>query len=209
VRTLMLAVTAACLTGMVSGAFAEGNPSADQIIKSLTPTGDVSKAGSRGIRLRVEQPAVAPRSSARLAPVQSVAVMRPVTTPMEPSGTEARGEAAPAVNLTVNFPSGSAELTPSAIATLDALGTALASPALAQYRFRVEGHTDTMGSADVNRTLSERRAEAVVGYIAGKFGVAKARMVPVGMGSDDPLVPTGPQVPEPRNRRVNVVNLGA
>ncbi len=30
---------------------AQGNPSADQIIKSLTPTGDVSKQGTRGIRM--------------------------------------------------------------------------------------------------------------------------------------------------------------
>ena len=80
-------------------------------------------------------------------------------------------QAAPAVNLTVNFANGSAELTPDAIRTLDALGRALASKDLASYRFRIEGHTDTVGSRDYNRALSERRAEAVVDYVAKKYGV--------------------------------------
>ena len=52
------------------------------------------------------------------------------------------------------------------IRTLDELGRALASKDLAAYRFRIEGHTDTVGSRDYNRALSERRAEAVVDYVA-------------------------------------------
>ena len=55
--------------------------------------------------------------------------------------------------------------------TLDALGKALSSADLANYRFRIEGHTDTVGSKEYNRSLSERRAEAVVSYIETKFGV--------------------------------------
>ena len=113
------------------------------------------------------------------------------------------------MNLTVNFANGSAELTPDAIRTLDALGRALASKDLAAYRFRIEGHTDTVGSRDYNRALSERRAEAVVDYVAKKFGVDPSRLQAVGMGEDGLLVPTPPQTPEPRNRRVQVINLGA
>jgi outer membrane protein OmpA-like peptidoglycan-associated protein len=113
------------------------------------------------------------------------------------------------VNLTVNFANGSADLTPDAIHTLDELGRALASKDLASYRFRIEGHTDTVGSRDYNRALSERRAEAVVDYVAKKFSVDASRLQAVGMGEDGPLVPTPPQTPEPRNRRVQVINLGA
>ncbi len=115
----------------------------------------------------------------------------------------------PAVNLTVNFATGSADLTPDAVRTLDELGSALSSKELAGYHFRIEGHTDTVGSAEYNRALSERRAEAVVDYIAKKFGVAPTRLQAVGMGEQGLMVPTPPQTAEPRNRRVQVVNLGA
>jgi len=116
---------------------------------------------------------------------------------------------APSVNLTVQFPNGSAQLTPAAMHTLDELGRALSSATLASYKFRIEGHTDTVGSAELNKSLSEQRAEAVVSYLASKFNIDKARLTPVGMGEDGLLVPTPANTPEPRNRRVQVVNLGA
>ncbi len=116
---------------------------------------------------------------------------------------------APSASLYVQFESGSAVLTPQAMAALDELGRALSSSALSTYRFRIEGHTDTVGSKASNLALSERRAAAVVAYIQQKFGVDPSRMTPVGLGSEHPLVPTGDQVPEARNRRVQIVNLGA
>jgi OmpA-OmpF porin, OOP family len=194
--------------------FAQGNPSADQIIKSLTPTGDVSRQGTRGIRL--SQPgdtapapsAVAPSSG---APARSIG--HPTMAAAKPSAAapaaSATSATAPAVDLTVNFETGSADLTADAMKTLDALGTALSSDALAHYRFRVEGHTDTVGSPGSNQALSQRRAKAVVNYIAAKFNIPVDRLVPVGMGEQDLAVKTAAQVPEPKNRRVVVVNLGA
>jgi outer membrane protein OmpA-like peptidoglycan-associated protein len=115
----------------------------------------------------------------------------------------------PAVSLTVEFKTGSAELTPHATHVLDELGRALTSSELATYRFRVEGHTDTVGTPETNKTLSEKRAEAVAAYLETKFGVPAARLEAVGVGDAQPLVPTPPQTPEARNRRVQVVNLGA
>ena len=79
---------------------------------------------------------------------------------------------------------------------------------LADYKFRIEGHTDTVGSANYNQALSERRAKAVVSYIASKYGVNTARLEPVGEGEQGLLVATPPQTPEPRNRRVQVINIG-
>ena len=113
------------------------------------------------------------------------------------------------MNLTVNFATGSADLTADAIRTLDELGRALASKDLAAYRFRIEGHTDTVGSRDYNRALSERRAAAVVDYVAKKFGVDPHRLHAVGVGEDGLLIATPPQTPEPLNRRVQVINVGA
>ncbi len=128
---------------------------------------------------------------------------------LAPSETASQTPAdAPSVSITVNFASGSADLTPEAIQALDGLGAALSSDTLARYHFRVEGHTDTVGTPDANRALSRRRADAVVAYITKKFSVAPARLQPVGMGSDGMLIPTAAQVPEARNRRVKVVNIG-
>ena len=189
-------------------AFAQGNPSADQIINSLKPSGNLVLGGTRGIRLA---PSSGTPAAQAPAPVQQqqprVAATKPVAVPV--AAAQPAPAAGPAVNLTVNFANGSAELTPDAIRTLDELGRALASKDLAAYRFRIEGHTDTVGSRDYNRALSERRAIAVVDYVARKYGVDPSRLQAVGMGEDGLLVQTPPQTAEPRNRRVQVINLGA
>jgi OmpA-OmpF porin, OOP family len=49
----------------------------------------------------------------------------------------------------------------------------------------------------------------VVEYLATNFHVDRSRVQGIGMGEDGLLVPTPDQTPEPRNRRVQVVNLGS
>ncbi|MGH7057763.1 MAG: OmpA family protein, partial [Acetobacteraceae bacterium] len=117
-------------------------------------------------------------------------------------------QAAPSVNLNVEFATDSATLTPAARRTLDALGEALSSSELTSYRFRIEGHTDTVGSPSYNLALSQRRAKAVAAYIEKKFAISPARLQAVGMGEKGLLVPTPPNTPNARNRRVQVVNIG-
>jgi len=108
----------------------------------------------------------------------------------------------PSVSLTVQFATGSAELTPAATQVLNNLGQALSDSTLASYRFRIEGHTDTVGARDYNQALSDRRAAAVVDYLAGNFRVDRGRVQAIGMGEEGLLIPTPDQTPEPRNRRV-------
>ena len=86
---------------------------------------------------------------------------------------------------------------------------ALSDQALVGYRFRIEGHTDTVGTHEFNKDLSDRRAAAVVDYLANHFHVDRGRVQAVGMGEDHLLIPTPDQTPEPRNRRVQVVNIGS
>jgi len=167
-----------------SSASAQNVPSPDQIIKSLTPTGP--SGTTRGIRL---QPATGNTGSAA----------------GQPSATRP----APAVSLNVQFATGSAELTPEAMRVLENLGKALSDQTLASYRFRIEGHTDTVGTRSYNKELSDRRATAVVDYLAANFHVDRSRMEAIGMGEDGLLVPTPDQTPEQRNRRVQVVNAGS
>jgi len=67
----------------------------------------------------------------------------------------------------------------------------------------VVGHTDTVGDKAYNHQLSLRRARAVAALLTGK-GVDPNSLDITSHGKDNPLVPTGDQVPEPRNRRVEV-----
>ncbi len=67
----------------------------------------------------------------------------------------------------------------------------------------VVGHTDTMGEKDYNYELSFKRAKVVAKILAAE-GVSPSIIEVTSHGKDNPLVATGNQVPEPRNRRVEV-----
>ena len=70
----------------------------------------------------------------------------------------------------------------------------------------VTGHTDTVGSMAYNQRLSERRAQAVKDEMV-REGLGANDIMTVGRNFSDPLVPTGPGVREPQNRRA-VIDLG-
>jgi outer membrane protein OmpA-like peptidoglycan-associated protein len=199
-RATLLAALAASLLCAAGTAWAQGNPNADQIINSLKPSGPLT-SGTRGIR-----PVAPPSGATTATPATPAAAAAPAAKPA-PAATEAAA-GAPSVNLTVQFQTGSSQLTPQAMQALDELGKALTSAALSSYRFRIAGHTDTVGSAPLNKALSDQRAAAVASYLESKFGVAAARLETVGMGESQLLVQTPPQTPEPRNRRVQVINIG-
>ncbi|HAM33079.1 MAG TPA: OmpA family protein [Deltaproteobacteria bacterium] len=67
----------------------------------------------------------------------------------------------------------------------------------------VVGHTDTVGKDRYNCVLSFKRAKAVAAILVVK-GIDSSILDITSHGKDNPLVPTGDQVPEPRNRRVEV-----
>jgi outer membrane protein OmpA-like peptidoglycan-associated protein len=73
-------------------------------------------------------------------------------------------------------------------------------------RIVVTGHTDTVGSQAYNQGLSERRAESVKAEMV-RQGMTEGDIMTVGRSFNDPLVPTGPGVREPQNRRA-VIDLG-
>jgi len=180
------------------------NPNSDAIVKALTPTGAGVAGPSRGIRMANPAPGAAPSGAAPGGTASSGTA----SAGGMPSATASTGNA-PSVNLSVQFQKGSADLTAAAMHTLNELGKALNQPALATYRFRIEGHTDTVGTAEYNKELSDRRAAAVVAYLSSTFKVDPSRLEAVGKGEDGLLVPTPDQTSEPRNRRVVVVNLGS
>jgi len=105
------------------------------------------------------------------------------------------------VDLVVQFEFDSARIQATSSPLLDNLANAMRSERLSSLRFRVEGHTDAKGSATYNLRLSQRRAEAVIAYLASA-GVDRARLSGEGRGASNLLLPDAPYAME--NRRVRV-----
>ena len=104
--------------------------------------------------------------------------------------------------LRIEFAFDSSELTVRAMRDLDGVASALNDPELTAARLTLEGHTDATGAAAYNLRLSERRAEAVVTYLAGQ-GVSRGRLRAVGFGEDRLLPAYAPT--DERQRRVEIV----
>jgi outer membrane protein OmpA-like peptidoglycan-associated protein len=86
----------------------------------------------------------------------------------------------------VNFATGSARITRDSYAILNAVAQVLKEiPALT--KLEVQGHTDDTASRRFNLKLSQRRANAVKGFLV-KRGIEGNRLVPKGYGPDVPLV---------------------
>jgi outer membrane protein OmpA-like peptidoglycan-associated protein len=72
------------------------------------------------------------------------------------------------------------------------------------FKFEVSGHTDTTGSADANKALSEKRAAVMKRELVAK-GVAADEIIVVGAGSSRPLVkPDDTPAKKAKNRRYEI-----
>ncbi|MCB2018017.1 MAG: OmpA family protein [Hydrogenophaga sp.] len=107
-----------------------------------------------------------------------------------------------AQRFTLNFQPGTSDLTPESEAQLDSVVTA--ARARSGGEILVVGHTDRQGAADANDELSLRRAKAIRDRLIAK-GFRGDLIEPVGRGEREPLVPTEDDVPEPRNRRAEII----
>ncbi|MNU65165.1 Photosystem I chlorophyll a apoprotein A2 [compost metagenome] len=67
-------------------------------------------------------------------------------------------------------------------------------------KIEISGHTDNTGSASLNETLSQQRAEAVVSYLTQK-GIAANRMTAKGYGSSKPIASNNSEDGKQQNRR--------
>lgn len=196
-------------------ALAQSDPATQQIIERLTPP------LTRGIRVPGADSADTASPASPAAPAgQAPLASGPIAPPVAPTATPLSGGAPPrrettapdgaaAISLAIYFPTGSAMLTPQAEQALLPLARALNAPQLMQFRFRIEGHTDTVGDPRSNQILSERRAATVRAWLIQRWGVAPDRLLAIGFGESQPLVPTPDETPNPNNRRVQVVNLGS
>jgi outer membrane protein OmpA-like peptidoglycan-associated protein len=108
----------------------------------------------------------------------------------------------------VQFETGKATLLPASHVLLDEVAKMLKDNPQVEL-ISVEGHTDSTGSADFNRKLSQQRAESVAKYLASK-GVKASRMEPKGFGPDRPIADNETEQGREANRRVefNILKQG-
>jgi len=93
-------------------------------------------------------------------------------------------------------------LTSKAKEALDQLASQIASTK--GYIIALEGGTDSVGSPDYNYDLSQRRANAVIQYLATKYNVPAHKIYVIGLGKDRPVETNKTRTGRADNRRVDV-----
>jgi len=106
------------------------------------------------------------------------------------------------IALYINFDTGKSAIKPESQDVINQISAMMKdNPALA---IGVEGHTDNVGDAKKNKTLSEDRARAVVAAIV-KQGVDAKRLTAAGFGQDNPIADNRTEEGKAKNRRVELV----
>jgi len=142
-------------------------------------------------------PAAATPAPAQAAPAPAAATPAPAA-----PAPAAAPAAAPARSYLVFFDWDKATLTDRAKGIIK---EAAENSRKVQYtRIEVNGYTDTSGKPQYNQGLSVRRAQAVAAELV-RNGVARNSISIQGFGDTKLLVPTGPNVREPQNRRVEII----
>jgi outer membrane protein OmpA-like peptidoglycan-associated protein len=73
-------------------------------------------------------------------------------------------------------------------------------------RVEISGHTDNVGNARSNKTLSGKRADACRAYLISR-GIDGSRITAVGRGAERPLAPNDTDENRQKNRRIEVIEL--
>jgi OmpA-OmpF porin, OOP family len=103
----------------------------------------------------------------------------------------------------VLFDTGSDHIRPESAPALKEIGDMLA--AHGDLKVSIEGHTDNVGNAQTNMTLSEKRAAAVKTYLVSTLGVSAARLTSRGYGDTKPVADNATPEGRQKNRRVELV----
>src|SRR6266851_3185714 len=217
---ILAASTAILLVTTGQPSFGDSAPTTDEIVRALRPVPPALQGGHQGLPtigapIRPEANpnytnasttgtvvhaetragrAAAPRDQAKAA-----AIVAPAGCPQQ---SDAKGH--PMIDFKVAFEFGSAQLKPESIETLSRLGKALNEGLSDQKLFKIEGHTDAVGTLPYNERLSQLRAAAVREFLVRQMGVSAERLSSVGKAFCEPLDPKDPYGAE--NRRVVVIN---
>lgn len=108
----------------------------------------------------------------------------------------------PVAETSVHFGFNKDNLTKKAKEALDQLATDV--PNTKGYIVTVEGATDSVGPADYNYNLSQRRADAVIQYLASQHNIPAHKIYVIGLGKDKPVDSNKTSEGRAKNRRVDV-----
>lgn len=105
--------------------------------------------------------------------------------------------------ITVNFNAGSSKLTPESMASLDEI--AVQAKSEKAYVIEITGYASSEGGQELNKRLSQQRADAVVRYLADNHMIPLRRIVtPHGYGTLHPVADNTTREGRKENRRVEV-----
>ena len=124
----------------------------------------------------------------------------PVDTAAAPAVAQTTPAAFPDLG-TVHFETDKATLTPEGQATLQQAAAAMKSNPNAHLR--LEGYTDSTGTAPHNDTLSDQRAKSVVDYLQAQ-GIERSRLTGEGFGAAKPVDTNATPQGKADNRRVEL-----
>jgi len=119
---------------------------------------------------------------------------------VDSKGCEVVQYKAVSVNLNVQFGNNSATVESAYATQMEALAYVLkADPG---STVTISGHTDSLGAAEYNQQLSQRRAEAVAQYMIDNYGVSPSQVKAVGYGESRPVADNASAAGRAKNRRV-------
>ena len=72
------------------------------------------------------------------------------------------------------------------------------------YILALTGGTDSVGDAEYNYKLSNRRADAVVNYLSIKYNIPPHKFYLIGIGKDNPVADNDTRAGRKENRRVEI-----
>jgi outer membrane protein OmpA-like peptidoglycan-associated protein len=125
----------------------------------------------------------------------------PTTTNLPAAAIPAAPLPRTAVALNILFASNSDRITPKYYVELNKFGEALARlPSTVE----ISGHTDSVGSAQLNQALSERRARSVKHYLDQHFSLPAERLIAKGYGKSRPRASNETESGRQQNRRIEV-----
>ena len=213
--TLMLAVALVATIGCASKNYTrqqttplinKTNELDDLTAKNSNDIKDVDQRAQAGIQAvqaraaEVDQKALAAGSSADKAQLSANSASQRVDTLT--NAVINLDNYRPVVETSVHFGFNKDNLTKQAREAIDELASSVANTK--GYIITVEGGTDSVGSEDYNYDLSQRRANAVIQYLASEKSIPAHKIYLIGLGKDRPVEPNTTREGRAKNRRVDI-----
>jgi OmpA-OmpF porin, OOP family len=170
-----------------------------------------AQAGIQGVQARaaeIDQKALAAGSSADKAQLAANNAVQRVDTLT--NAVVNLDNYQPVVETSVHFGFDKDNLTKQAREAIDQLAASVASTK--GYIITVEGGADAVGSSEYNYDLSQRRANAVIQYLASEKSIPAHKIYLIGLGKDKPVESNKTAEGRAKNRRVDIrlmTNTGA